>query len=246
MGTVTLLRVYPIKGLPPVDVTEATVLPSGALTFDRRWALVDERGRFVNGKNYGDIHRLQSNYNLGAGQVTIGGRTYALDSDGGAIAAACSEILGTACSWTENVEHGFPDDLDSPGPTLVSEASVAAVASWFGFALDATRRRFRANIEIGGTDPFWEDRLYGGSVLAGDVRLDVVNPCARCVVPSRDATTGEVTPAFQKRFAEQRRTHLPADASVAPFNHYYRFTANTRVVSAEAGKTIRIGDRVTI
>jgi uncharacterized protein YcbX len=61
-------------------------------------------------------------------------------------------------------------------------------------------------------------------------------------VPSRDAITGEVTPGFQKRFAELRRAQLPDDVSPALFNHYYRFTVNTRIASIEAGKAIRLGD----
>jgi uncharacterized protein len=239
---VTLLRLYPIKGLPPADVTEARVMPSGALAFDRRWALVDGGGRYINGKNYSAIHLLQATYDLGIGEVTIGGQTYSLHRDGAAIAARCGDILGTSCTWIENTDTGFPDDTESPGPTFVTEASVAAVARGFGFDMEAARRRFRANIEIGGTEAFWEDHLYGQMVSVGDVRVDAVNPCARCVVPSRDAMTGEVTAGFQKRFAELRRAQFPAGASTALFNHYYRFTVNTRIAASEADKAIRVGD----
>lgn len=239
---VALLRLHPIKGLPPADVTEARVLPSGALAFDRRWALVDGGGRYVNGKNYSGIHSLQAAYDLSTGEVTIGGQTYSLHRDGAAIAARCGEILGTSCTWSENADAGFPDDTDSPGPTFVTEASVAVVARGFGFDMEAARRRFRANIEISGTDAFWEDYLYGRSVSVGGVRIEAVNPCARCVVPSRDAVTGDVTAAFQKRFADLRRAQFPAGASTALFNHYYRFTVNTRIAASEADKTIRIGD----
>jgi uncharacterized protein len=236
------LRVYPIKGLAPVVVNAAAVLPSGALALDRRWALVDGRGRFVNGKNVASIHRLVVHYDADVGHVVIDGHTFALREEGDAIAAACAEILGEPLTWAENTEVGFPDDLASPGPTLVSAASVAAVAGWFGFDGDAARLRFRANIEVDGVDAFWEDAFYGRSLRVGDVEVQAINPCQRCVVPSRDAVSGEVTAGFQKRFAELRREHLPAQASTAPFNHYYRFTANTRVAPTEAGKTIRVGD----
>jgi uncharacterized protein YcbX len=241
--TVTRLRLHPIKGLPPADVAEARVLQSGALALDRRWALVDGRGRFVNGKNYPGIHLLQAVYDLSTGEVAIGSQAYSLHRQGAAIAARCAEILGTVCTWTENADTGFPDDLESPGPTFVTEGSIAVVAGWFGVDLEATRRRFRANIEIGGTEAFWEDHLYGRVVAVGGVRVESVNPCARCVVPSRDAVTGEVTDGFQKRFAELRRAQFPADASTALFDHYYRFTVNTRIAASESGKAIRIGDR---
>jgi len=72
--------------------------------------------------------------------------------------------------------------------------------------------------------------------------VQAINPCARCVVPSRDARTGEAMPGFQKRFAELRQEHLPAGTSTAPFNHFYRFTVNTRIAATQAGKIIRVGN----
>ena len=63
-------------------------------------------------------------------------------------------------------------------------------------------------------------------------------------MPSRDAHTGEAIVGFQKRFAELRQQHLRPGTSTALFNHYYRFTVNTRIASAEAGKPIRVGDVV--
>lgn len=185
---------------------------------------------------------MQATYDSSICEVTIGGDTYSLQREGAAIAARCGDILGTSCTWTENADIGFPDDTESPGPTFVTEASLAAVARGFGFDMEVTRRRFRANIEIGGTEAFWEDRLYGRVVSVGSVRIEAVNPCARCVVPSRDAVTGDVTAAFQKQFAELRRAQFPAGASTTLFNHYYRFTVNTRIAASEADKVIRVGD----
>ena len=244
MPTVSLLRLYPIKGLPPVDVAAAAVLPSGALALDRRWALMDARGRFVNGKNVPAIHTLDARFDLPALEVTIDGRTFSLMRQGGELAAWCGERLGQPATWAENPDSGFPDDLEATGPTLVSAASVRSVADWFGLEVDGARRRFRGNIEIDGVDAFWEDALYGTTVSIGGVEVQAINPCARCVVPSRDARTGETIAGFQKRFAELRQQHLPPGISTAPFNHYYRFTVNTRIDAAEAGKVIRVGDAV--
>ena len=244
MAHVSLLRIYPIKGLPPVDVAEATVLPSGALALDRRWALMDARGRFINGKNVPAIHTLDARFDVPALEVTIDGRTFSLTRQGGELAAWCGDRLGQPATWAENADAGFPDDLEATGPTFVGAASVRAVADWFGLEVDGTRRRFRANIEIDGVDAFWEDALYGTTVSIGGVDVQAINPCARCVVPSRDARTGEAIAGFQKRFAELRQQHLPPGISPAPFNHYYRFTVNTRIAATEAGKVIRVGDAV--
>ena len=244
MPTVSLIRIHPIKGFPPADVREAQVLPSGALALDRRWALVDARGRFVNGKNVAAIHGLHAQFDVPARAVTLDGRTFSLEQQGTAFAAYCGERLGETLTWAENSDVGFPDDVDATGPTFVSAASVAAVAAWFALDVDGTRRRFRCNIEIDGVAPFWEDAFYGSTLRIGGVEVQAINPCARCVVPSRDAHTGEAIVGFQKRFAELRQQQLPPGTSTAPFNHYYRFTVNTKIHAAEAGKLIRLGDRV--
>jgi uncharacterized protein YcbX len=68
----------------------------------------------------------------------------------------------------------------------------------------------------------------------------VINPCARCVVPSRNPFSGAEDPAFRKRFTELRKQHLPEWAVASFFNHHYRFTANTRT----KGTVIHIGDAV--
>ena len=244
MATVSLLRIHPIKGLPPADVSEVSILPSGALALDRQWALVDARGRFVNGKNVADIHVLRAEFDVVAGEVSLDDRAFSLARQGSEIAAWCGERLGQSLTWAENTETGFPDDLDASGPTFVSAASMAAVADWFGLDVEATRRRFRANIELDGVAPFWEDGLYGGVLRIGDVQIQAINPCQRCVVPSRDARSGDVIAGFQKRFAEQRLRHFPPGTPTALFNHYYRFTVNTRIAPSEAGKVIRVGDAV--
>ena len=73
-----------------------------------------------------------------------------------------SAAMGEPVRLVEDAERGFPDDTDSPGPTVVSTATLETVASWFpGLTIEEVRRRFRANLEIGDTEPFWEDRLCG-------------------------------------------------------------------------------------
>lgn len=244
MGSVGEIRLYPIKALDPIIVNEARVLGSGALAWDRRFALVDARGRFVNGKICAAIHTIRARYDLGRGEVALDGRTFSLLREGGAIAAWFTERLGEPLTWREDAELGLPDDTQASGPTLVSAASLDAVAAWFSCDDEQTRRRFRVNVILAGLDAFAEDCWYGSPIRVGDVTVDVVNPCARCVVPSRDAFTGVQDAGFQKRFAELRKQHLPAWAKAQFFNHHYRFTANTRIAPSEAGKVMRTGDSV--
>ncbi|MEO8099363.1 MAG: MOSC N-terminal beta barrel domain-containing protein [Acidobacteriota bacterium] len=243
---VSLIQLHPIKGLDPVSVDNALVLPSGALEFDRRWAMLDARGRFVNGKNRQQIHSLRARFDIPRLEVALEGKAFSLLREGDAIARWFSERLGDPLEWRENADTGFPDDLVSPGPTFVSQASLAKVAEWFGLPVEQTRRRFRANIEFAPSEAFWEDRLYGRIFRAGEVEIEAVNPCERCVVPSRDPFTGAQDTGFQKRFAELRQAQLPTWANAAAFKHFYRFTVNTRIAPVHAGRIIRVGDDVSV
>jgi len=113
------------------------------------------------------------------------------------------------------------------------------------------RRRFRANLEIGGVEPFWEDRLYAraGEALPftiGELKLLGTNPCQRCAVPSRDPATGDVLPQFAKIFARQRERMLPGWAESSRFDHFYRLAVNTRPSAESGGAIIKTGDVVEI
>jgi uncharacterized protein YcbX len=246
------ITVYPIKSLDGVSVDEVHVLPSGALANDRRFALVAAGGRYVNGKSTAAVQRIRAEYNLAAMTVRFDGTDeFSLLDDRAKIGAWLRTALGITCVLNEDIYRGFPDDAEAPGPTLVSTATLEAVASWFpGMSLDEARRRFRANLEFDGVEPFWEDRLVGPAGAAvrftiGDVAWLGVNPCQRCVVPTRDALTGETDRGFQKTFAERRRAALPAWAPAERFDHFYRLAVNTKLATGDSPGRLRVGDAIT-
>jgi len=235
------------------------LLPGGALEHDRQFALVDELG-FVNGKRTDAVQRLRTSIDLAAKTLALSrsdamGRPFRLDSDRTALIEWLRRYfnLDHSLRLAENATGGFPDDNEAPGPTVVSTATLECVASWFpGLALDEVRRRFRANLEVGGVEPFWEDRLYAEAdqvvrFQIADVMLEGVNPCQRCVVPTRNSLSGEATFGFAKQFAERREASLPPWAARSRFNHFYRLAVNTRGASSGgrmsqiwAGAPIRI------
>ena len=249
---VARIDLYPLKAFDTVAVESARVLPSGALEGDRRWAFVDAQDRFVNGKRHAEVHRIRTAVDPIERTARFDDAVFSLDGDVAAAEAWVSARLGTSVRLREDAAAGFPDDTDSPGPTMVATATLEAVAGWFDLTLEATRARFRANLEIGGVPAFWEDTCYGATCHVGAVPFVLVNPCARCVVPSRDARTGEPIPLFQKRFAERRRAALPPGVDPTPFDHYYRLAVNTRLAPDRSGDrssrggTIRVGDAITI
>jgi uncharacterized protein len=127
------------------------------------------------------------------------------------------------------------------------------VCSWFPeLSLESARLRFRANLEIGGMRAFEEDQLFAaekGTYVQfniGGVGFEGSNPCARCVVPTRDPVNGEAIAHFQKRFVSLRQGSLPPWAAAARFDHFYRFALNTRVPASECGKILRVGDALTL
>jgi uncharacterized protein YcbX len=249
---------FPIKALDGVAVSEARIRPAGGLDGDRELAMVDEQDRPVNGKRHVAVHGLRAVYDLPRRTVTLGihnqGETAAfhLDRERDRLAAWLTGYFGFRVRLRHDPVRGFPDDVVYLGPTVVCVETLAAVAAWFpGLEVEEARRRFRANLELAGAEPFWEDRLVAedeGPVPfdIGDVRFEGVELWPRCAVPTRDPKTGRADARFQKTFAERRRAALPAWAPAARFDHFYRLAVGTRIPASQAGKVVRIGDPVVL
>jgi uncharacterized protein YcbX len=253
------ILIFPIKSLDAVEVAQARVLASGALEHDRTWGLFDATGKFVNGKRYAAVHRLRSQVDLEMSSVTLrddsgrglGGRTFSLDRDGDCLESWLREYFGFPVAVQRNADLGFPDDTDSPGPTVISLATLAEIGRWFDLPIEEVRARFRTNIEIAGVPAFWEDRLFGpaGTVVrfrVGDAVFDGINPCQRCIVPPRNPLTGVLDDTFVRRFTELRNRTLPCWSARERFNHFYRVAINTRPHGDQDGKLLRVGDRIEI
>jgi hypothetical protein len=293
MPTLDRITIYPVKSLDGVEVEEARVLACGALEHDRRWRLVDGDGRVMNAKRSAVFAAVRAEFDLYARRLTLSvderllaaralcaadlGRLSGLARESFAIVPGrggpcgwLAEALGGDVLLEERVEGGFPDDRESPGPTLVATASLAEVARWFGLELGEVRRRFRMNLEIGGCDAFWEDTLASPAreppppslfelpegltidpyadlpplepreFSVGEVRFVATNVCRRCVVPSRDSRSGAVTEHFRDAFEAWRRRGLRPDVDAAGWGGLFRLGVNTQVRSV--GRGIRSGD----
>ena len=247
------ITIFPIKSLGGVDVESVAVLPNGALENDRRFALVDAAGRFVNGKRTAVVHGIRAEYDLAHMTVRLNAAAdFSLRDQQREIGQWLSSALDIACVFAENTAGGFPDDTDAPGPTLLSTATLDEVARWFpGLTCAETRRRFRANLELAGVEPFWEDRLVGPAgtkvpFQIGRLRWLGVNPCQRCVVPSRDSASSQVTPGFQKTFAAARQSGLKSWAPRDRFDHFYCLAVNTQLSAGQLPARISVGDAVAL
>lgn len=253
MPRLARISIFPIKSLDGVTVSEAQILSSGALKGDREFAIIDRAGKFVNGKRNAKVHLLRSTFDLDARTVTIwvqgqaNRQIFDLDGDRHAMSDWFSNFFAQPVKLVQNLEMGFPDDTDSPGPTIISTATLTTVASWFPqLSYEQAQQRFRTNLEVGEVSPFWEDRLFTSAESSvtfrvGDVQMEGINPCQRCVVPTRDPETGEVDHDFQKLFVQKRQETLPDWVERSRFNHFYRLAINTRIPVSEAGKVLAIG-----
>jgi hypothetical protein len=251
------ILLYPIKAMGPILVDQARILRSGALEHDRVIGFFDADDKFVNGKRVPAIHHLRATFDptmrtIQLTSPTSGPSTFHLDHDRPALESWLLEYFSFPVFVKENSTGGWPDDTDSPGPTLISTPTLREVCSWFpGLCVEETRTRFRTNLEIDGVEPFWEDHLYGpaGTLMRfriGELLIDGVNPCQRCAVPPRDTRSGEGYPNFSNTFRAKREETLPPWAERSRFNHFYRLAVNTRVPLDQAGKTIHVGDTIEI
>jgi uncharacterized protein len=256
--TLRSVLIYPLKALDPLESDGARITSGGALDHDRRWAIRDKRGKFVNGKKNERVSLVRSRYRMHPFSVFLKAEgmgdeaPFLLPEESDRAAAWLTRFFGVEVALEENSAGGFPDDTAASGPTIVSLATLETVASWYtGLDAGDIRRRFRPNLVIDGVPAFWEDRLYGakgGSRLfsVGGVLFRGINPCARCVVPTRDPVSMDVIPGFMARFIERRKATMPSWAEPSQFDHFYRLCVNTQIPPTEAGKTLRVGDPILV
>ncbi len=253
--TLHRIRVFPIKSLAGVELESVTITQGGTLEWDRCLRMVDADGKVINGKRTAAVHRIRVRYDLETQRVELAHQgqedweSFALEAEDPGLAAWLSEALEMPVMLQHDARHGFPDDPDRPGPTVIGTATLELVASWFpGLTLEQARRRFRANLEIGGLPPFREELLglppdAGRPFRIGELELTGLKPCKRCVVPTRDPETGEGWRGFQKVLVRQRRTLHPDWLPREFYSHHYLLALNTRIDPDQAGKVLRVGDR---
>lgn len=256
MARLSKIFIYPIKALSGIEVEQAEITSGGILKNDRRWAMVDKKGKPINGKNNGKVYSLNASFDLTAEKVVFNtGETeqagFDMD-DPKPLEAFLSEQLGMQISLLENKQKGFPDDANAFGPTIISQASLIEVQSWFPhLSLAEIRARFRINLEVSGVPSFWEDGFFvfgqkAKTAKIGSAFIEAVNPCARCSVPTKSSKSGKRDAGFYETFIRQREAKITSWTDPACFDHWYRLSINTKIPASEAGKKISLKDKVEI
>jgi uncharacterized protein len=252
------ITIYPIKSLDGVELQKSTISEGGCLLHDREFALLDEDGNFINGKSNPLVHSLRSVVDFENGIMSFkpaagtAWSQFRLPNEKPAAESFLSDYFGIKTFLLQNSTGRFMDIPDISGATILSTASLHEISTWFNHMdLNQTRKRFRATLELTGVPAFWEDHLFSREGRAiefkiGDVTLLGISPRARCVVPTRNPESGEVTHAFPKSFSRHRAATLPEWSNLEEYGHHYYLTVNCHIPATETGKTIEMGNLVNI
>ena len=228
---VDALYVHPIKSCAPNAVSEIRLDARGPID-DRRWMLVDGDARFVSQRSYPALQTVSvcvtddglelsrgsdrlsvTNPKTAPVSVRVWRDEVAASDAGDAAADWMSAVVGapvrlvrqtgprTIDSAFASGEVGFADGF----PLLVTTSgSVDEIARRALVVPDA--RRFRPNIVLAGPAPFEEDDWL--ALALGDVVLDLVKPCTRCLMVNVDPETAEAGREPMRSLATYRRSDL--------------------------------------
>ncbi|MGI8801635.1 MAG: MOSC domain-containing protein [Solirubrobacteraceae bacterium] len=209
---VTRLAVTPVKGLRLLS-REAVVLDRAGVAEDRRFYVIDARGRMVNGKQLGALSSVVPGWDEASGTLTltfpngtavsaavelgapIATRFHSRPATGrtvvGPWSRALSDHAGRALRLVAADGRVGVDRGRGGAVTLVSRASLDRLADVAGVpAIDA--RRFRMLVEVDGPAAHEEDGWVGRRLRVGSALVGVRGHVGRCLVTTRDPDTGEV------------------------------------------------------
>jgi len=253
--SVVRLNVTPVKGLAlshpdRVDLT-AIGVPENRLFF-----MVDPDGVMVSADRFGPMQRIRAAFNPARdslsltfpdGSVVEGGAAGAgdaVDTDfygrpvtshvvPGRFGQALSAYIGLEVRLVRTDQPG--DGSDVHHLTLVSRASVDALARVGGAEGDIDSRRFRMLFELGGCEPYEEDTWDGRLLRIGESAVRVCGQVPRCIMTTQSPTTGKKDFETLKVLATSRG-RIPNGAGL-PFGMY---------AEVEEPGHIRVGDPIVL
>lgn len=213
-GTVAWISYAPVKGLalvqpPAVELTERGV------TDDRRFHVIDARGRLTNGKRLGALVQVKAEWQEAPGRLTLRfpegeavsgvvdpaageenttifyGRPVRGRVVDGPWSAALSEFVGEPLRLVQPGAVGAGIDRGRGGAvSLLSVASLPGLADAAGVDGPVDERRFRMLLGIDGVRAHAEDSWIGREVAVGDAVVVPRGHVGRCLITSRDPDSG--------------------------------------------------------
>jgi uncharacterized protein YcbX len=248
------LSITAVKATRLRPVPEIT-LGRGGVHENRRFYLIDDRDRMINGKIIGELQTVIADYCDAERRLTLkfpDGRVisdevrlgdmvttkfFSQTATGrlvdGPWSGALSERFGRALRLVEAGDRETAVDRGAQGAvSLISRASLERLAqAGAGRALDV--RRFRMLIEIDGVEAHAEDEWVGHRFQIGEATVAFAGHVGRCLITSRDPDTGVIDVPTLDMLGEYRKGLGTTEP--LPFGIYGQVL--------EPG-TIRVGDQV--
>jgi MOSC domain-containing protein len=211
---VAWLHVAPVKGLVIEERDHIDLGPNGVAD-DRRFCIVDETGRMLNGKRFAPVGTVRARFDpatdrlelrigddapvsgiVSVGEailVTIYGHAASGRLVEGPWSAALSEHLARPIRLARLDDAGSGHDRArfAAGATLLSLGSLERLAEEAGAETPVDPRRFRMLIGIEGATAHEEDSWIGRHVRVGDAVVTPAGNVGRCVVTTRRPGTAE-------------------------------------------------------
>lgn len=200
-GRVASLHRWPVKSMRGEGVATLAVDGRGA-EGDRAHAVFDtfkDRPRRLTAREAPRLLRWSATYDAAGVLVVAAPDGTRFGWDDPALPAALGEDLGRAVTLRHDpaLMQDLPDSL-----LVIFGASHRAVEAALG-AFDVLRWRPNLVVEAD-AEPFAEHGWEGRELRVGDARLQLLHPCERCVIPTRDPGTAEKWPELLRWLFGQR------------------------------------------
>jgi hypothetical protein len=209
---VAWISIAPVKALGLVHLEEALVEGIG-IRENRRFHLVDDTGRMINGKVLGSLVQVAPAWDETAGNLALRfpdgsvvegvvelgepfetvfyGRPVPGRLVEGPWAEALSGFVSRPLRLVRTDDAGEAVDRASDGAvTLLGVASLERLAGAAGIDGAVDGRRFRMNFGVAGLQPHEEDGWIGRPVRIGEVVVTPLGNVGRCAVTTQDPETG--------------------------------------------------------
>ncbi|MDX6437122.1 MAG: uncharacterized protein QOK34_1956 [Gaiellaceae bacterium] len=258
MPSVSRISIAPVKGLGLVHL-DSVLLEDTGVRENRRFHIVDADGRRFNQLRDGGLVQIRPDYDAdserltltfpdgtsAAGTVTLGdeivtdfyGRPVTGQLVEGPWSAALSTWLGRPLRLVQS-SPGAAVDRNRGEISLVSAASLVALAAQDGREGAVDGRRFRMLFELEGCEPHEEDGWVKRHLRIGDALVKIQGDVARCAITTQNAETGEPDFDTLRTISEYRPVTLnDAGKKQIPFGVYGEVTEPGRVA---------IGDSVAV
>jgi uncharacterized protein YcbX len=259
--SVSRISIAPVKGLGLVH-PDSVLLEDTGVRENRRFHIVDADGRRFNQLRDGGLVQIRPDYDAeserlaltfpdgtsAAGTVTLGdeittdfyGRPVTGHLVEGPWSAALSAWLRRPLRLVQS-SPGAAVDRKRGEVSLVSAASLAALAEQSGRDAPVDGRRFRMLFELEGCEPHEEDAWAKRHLQIGAAVVKIRGDVGRCAITTQNPETGEPDFDTLRTISEYRPfTDNEAGKRHIPFGMYGEVTEPGRVAIGDAVAVVEL------